>query len=436
MGTSLFHTLSGTVVVETPIDRVAPGKRAALVQIIGATICEADRRYVTGSKRIDGQPDSVTLGHEAVGRVVDVGEDAKVANGDIVVVMPHQVPDAEQHTEAFRRGEIFRLHTHHAGMHVNGTLASHVEWPSEWLRVITPGTQQKAADATTPLGVHWSLAVAETEHLACVMTAFDLFQKAESRWKGRNLSRLQNGRGQVLISGSGWMGYLWFLHLTKHLPNAQVWLEDPSRDRLRLFRQLALETSGREVHVVNPFDLDLRGKFDLGVMTTAARPAAHELLSYLRPGGHLSLFSGIHDGATNLLLDPGKLADMERIHRDGLDVKVFRTAAQSPDDMVIASGSSGYSVACFDRAVTQIGSDYARGIAAGISGIVGGIKNDRLASVRSWAPALTRAGRRPVLEQLFEPEWPGRAEHLKVGVHPTLTTELEDFYRETFRQGA
>ena len=429
MGIQLIRTLGGTFTARTPIDRVRLAKRSALVEIIGATICEADRRYVAGSKKVEGQPDSVTLGHEAVGRVVDVGEDASVAIGDTVAVMPHQVPDAEQQREAFRLGEIYRLHTHHAGMNVDGTLATHVEWPSEWLRAISPGTQQRAAEAATPLGVHWSLAVAETEHLACVMTAFDLMVNAEDRWKGRNLSRLRSGRGRVLISGAGWMGYLWFQHLTRMLPKAEVWLEDLARDRLRLFRQLALETTGREVQVVDPFDPALRGQFDLGVMTTAARPAAHELLSYLRPGGHLSLFSGIHDGATNLLFDPGKLSDLERIHRDGLDVKVFRTAAQSPDDMVIASGSSGYSVACFDRAVAQIG-EYAGGIAAGISGVVGGMMNDRLDSVRSWAPALTREGGRPVLEQLFQPEWPGRQAHLKVGLHPNMTTELRDFYRQ------
>jgi threonine dehydrogenase-like Zn-dependent dehydrogenase len=433
MGIQLIRTNAGTFSARTPIDRIRVAKRSALVEVIGATICEADRRYVAGSKRIEGQPSSVVLGHEAVGRVVQTGDDASVVVGDLVVVMPHQVSATERQTEAFAKGEIYRLRTEHAGMHCDGTLATHVEWPSEWLRKVDETTRQQAAEATTPLGVHWSLAVAETEHLACVMTAYDLFAKAEGP-RGKNLKRLINGRGRVLISGAGWMGYLWVQHLAKVMPLAEVWIEDVSRDRLRLFQRLSLESIGREVRVVNPFDPSLRGSFDLAVMATAARPAAHEMLTYLKPSGHASFFSGIHEGATKLLLDPGKLSDLERIHRDGLVTRIFRTAQQSPDDMVIASGSSGYSVACFERAVAMIG-EYAGGIASGISGVVGGMMTDRMRAVRDWAPPLTREGGRPVIEQLFEPEWPGRGAHLKVGVHPTLTSELQDFYRETFRQG-
>jgi threonine dehydrogenase-like Zn-dependent dehydrogenase len=433
MAIQLIRTAAGTFSARTPIDRIKVAKRAALIEVIGATICEADRRYVAGSKRIEGQPSSVVLGHEAVGRVIETGDDASVNVGDTVVVMPHQVPTAERATEAFAKGHIYRLHTQHAGMHCDGTLATHVEWPSEWLRKVGDATREQASSATSPQGVHWSLAVAETEHLACVMTAYDLFLQGEGA-KGRNLKRLMSGRGRVLISGGGWMGYLWVLHLSKALPDAEIWVEDLSRDRLRLLQMLSRASTGREVRIVNPFDPSLRGSFDLGVMATAARPAAHEMLSYLKPGGHASFFSGIHDGARNLLLDPGKLSDLERIHRDGLVTRIFRTTAQSLDDMVIASGSSGYSVAFFEQAVERIG-DYAGGIAAGISGVVGGMMTERLYAVRPWAPPLTREGGRPVLEQLFEADWPGRSAHLKVGVHPTLTQELRDFYRDREAQG-
>jgi threonine dehydrogenase-like Zn-dependent dehydrogenase len=432
MAQVLLFTSGGIVTATTPLDRVRPRLGHALVELLGSTICEADRRSVTGSKQVDDRPASTVLGHEGNGRVIDVGEDATVELGDLVAVMPHQVPEDQQRTEAFRRGEIYKLHTQHAGMHCDGTLATHIEWPTDGLRKVGGDARAKAEEAARRHGVHWSLAVAETEHLACVFTSFDLACEAEMIWNGQNLSELRSGQGRAVIVGAGWMGWLWYLHLTKLLPHAEVWIREPDEGRQRLFVQLAREVTGRMPQIASPLDPSVHGSFSLGVMATAARPAATEMFSLLRPGGHLALFSGIHEGATRLLFDPARLCDLERIHRDGIHTPVYRTPEHSPDDMVIASGSSGYSVACFERAVEQIG-DYVTGIAAGISGVVLGMEGDRLNSVRPWAANLQREDGRPVLEQLFQADWPGRTSHLKIGVHPNPTDELREFYGKEVR---
>jgi threonine dehydrogenase-like Zn-dependent dehydrogenase len=439
MERSVALVRSGSVLALTysNLERVRVAAGNVVVEVESATICEADRRVVSGSKRIEGMPHCTTLGHEAVGRVVAVGKDVKgIKKGDFVAIMPHQVPEAERAKEAFRRGEIFKLHTQHAGMHVCGTIANHVEWPAEWVRVLPRKTIAKAKLAAQTHGLHWSLPLAEIEHLACVMTSVEYFEHGDQIWaESRNVRAMQSGAGNMLLVGAGWMSHLYHLHWKRRFPLAKVAIKDVDESRLRMFQDLSEATMGVRPEVVHGLDKSAESKFDVVVMATAARPAALDLFRFVKSGGHVILFSGIHNGATDLVFDPTKLSDLERIHRDGICAPVFRTPLADHRDMVVASGTSGYQVSNFDRATREI-ADYAPGIGAGITGVVLGMESAQLLSVKSGASPLLDAHGMPVLPTLFAPRWPGQEGHLKVGIHPLATPELALHYtRMASRKG-
>ena len=99
----------GIVTATTPLERIRPKPGHALIELNAATICEADRRAVSGSKQVSDRPASTVLGHEGVGRVLKVGRGGLLAPGQLVAVMPHQVPLDQQQTAAFRRGEVILI---------------------------------------------------------------------------------------------------------------------------------------------------------------------------------------------------------------------------------------------------------------------------------------------------------------------------------------
>jgi hypothetical protein len=256
------------------------------------------------------------------------------------------------------------------------------------------------------------------------MTSLDQFVHAEKTWsQSRNLQRLQSGKGRVLLVGAGWMGWLYYLHLTVLFPKALIAIKDPDEARVNMFLELARSVLGQSPEVVYGSERSGAHAFDVGIMATAARAAALDMFRFLKPNGHVVFFSGIHNGAVDLVFDPAKLSDLERVHRDGISVPVFRTPIADERDMVTASGTSGYTVRAFERATRKIG-DYAMGIAAGITGVVLGMDSSELVSVRPGAMALSNQDGTPILKTLFEPVWPGRQSHLKVGIHPNPSAEI------------
>jgi threonine dehydrogenase-like Zn-dependent dehydrogenase len=422
-----WNTLS---LVHSNLERVRPADGNVLVEIVAATICEADRRFVSGSKRVDGNSRCTTLGHEAVGKVIAKGSNVGVKVGQMVAIMPHQVGDEERTKHAFQRGEIFRLHTCHAGMGADGTLANHIEWPAEWVRPLSADVVARAKKAARTHGLHWTAPLAEIEHLACVMTSVDHFVKADQEWgDARNIAALESGEGKALLVGSGWMGYLNVLHWTERFPNMSWSIKDPDEGRLRSFRELCEKAIGRTPSVVHGLDDSAASKFDVVIMTTAARPAASEMFRFLKPGGHVVLFSGIHNGSVDLIFDPAKLSDLERVHRDGLATLLFRSAEAEKEDMVVASGTSGYTVSAFERAVQQM-PDYAVDVAAGITGVVLGMESNELLALGPGVRSVRDPDGAPVLRTLFQPEWPGRQEHMKIALHPSPTLEMIQVYSD------
>lgn len=102
-------------------------------------------------------------------------------------------------------------------------------------------------------------------------------------------------------------------------------------------------------------------------------------------------------------------------------------------DMVVASGTSGYTVRVFEAATRNIG-DYAAGIGAGITGVVLGMESKELIAVRRGATPLVSSDGQPILKTLFEATWPGRQNHLKIGIHPNPAGEIRSSY-EGFAAG-
>jgi hypothetical protein len=356
--------------------------------------------------------------------------------GQMVVIMPHQVPETERKKIAFSKGEIFKLHTHHCGMHCDGTIANHIEWPAEWVRPIPKTAMRNAMKASLVHGLHWTLPLAEIEHLACVMTSLTQFEVADRVWAGNaNVNRLKSGKARVLMIGAGWMGFLYMMHLHAKYPKATVAIKDPDEQRLRMFGDLSESVLGHRPEIAYSLDPSAERSFDVVIMATAARAAAMDLFRYLKPGGHVVLFSGIHNGAIELVFDPAKLSDLERVHRDGIHAMVYRTPEADRHDMVVASGTSGYTVRAFEAATRGIG-EYAAGIGTGITGVVLGMESKEMIAVRRSATPLVSADGQPILKTLFEPNWPGRQNHLKIGIHPNPTSEIRSSYEEFIGQGA
>lgn len=418
-------TASGVHVVYAPVAQPRPGE--VVLEVLSTTICEADRRALAGSKAVQG-PSACTVGHEAVGRVVARGCGTTLPVGQLVAVMPHVIAEAQRTHPAFADGDIYRLpETMHAGMHTHGTFAHFVRWPEEWVRPFRPSVLRQVSAVAARRHVHYTAPLAETEHLACVLTAYDHACDAERRHGAFVRRGLTQPGPRILIAGAGWMGWLWLAFLSRARPDAEIWIREPDESRLGAFLAAATDAWGRAPRVQQPF---APVSVDVAVMTTSARRAPHELLSQLRPGGHLILFSGIDGGAVDRVTDAAGLVDLERVHRRGLDVPVYRTPAADPRDRVLASGSSGYAVAAFARAASLMGR-YADAICAGLSGVVFGLESVELVPLHDRAPRVLEPQGRPVLPHLLTADWRGRARHLKVVVHPHPTAEIRAAYTRT-----
>lgn len=75
---------SGKVSVETRPDPVLPGPDGAVVKVEAASICGSDLHFLEGHYPI---ADPVSVGHEAVGTIVEIGPEVTgFAVGDQVLV--------------------------------------------------------------------------------------------------------------------------------------------------------------------------------------------------------------------------------------------------------------------------------------------------------------------------------------------------------------
>ena len=277
--------------------------------------------------------------------------------------------------------------------------------------------------------------------VACVILGWQSIVEAETNERGDNniASKLVTEGGNVLIAGAGWMGYLWLAYLSKHLPNAKFHVTEPNLDRWQTFKRSARMWGCRPQLLSQSVDDDpIRGKMDLAIYANASRGSVRDLLKWVRPNGHISLFSGINGGQDEPVFDGPGFVNLERVHRKG-GWKWVHLTNNPTGAKALASGSSGYSMETFRRAVLDVGMYYYQ-MACGVSGVVLGFASDHVMVQSNRAatdipisiPYSSRRGSNwPVLVDIFEQlDWHGRASHLKIICHPWDTVaEFSSAYR-------
>jgi fructokinase len=235
--------------------------RAALVRIRATGICGTDRAILLGEfPAVPG----VVLGHESVGEVVAVGEDAgRVRPGDRVVINP-----------TYYCGECSDCRTERArycpykdgrelGIDCPGTMTEFAMVDERFLHPLPPGMPYRRAVLIEPL--------------ACVLANLE---QAAPGWDDA-----------VLVAGGGPIGMLAALVLAArgHRP----WLAE--RDPVRV--RLAAELLPPEVRVVHTATLDT-GRPDVVVDTTGVLLA--EAVRVVAPGGTVVVM-GEREAATATL---------------------------------------------------------------------------------------------------------------------------------------
>ncbi|TWU21387.1 zinc-binding dehydrogenase [Bythopirellula polymerisocia] len=252
-----------------------------LIRVEATSICGTDTKIMRhGHRKLhDGQ--TITLGHEFVGRIEKLG--ARVS-GFLEEMFVGVAPNIGCGTcDMCSRRLMNMCQTYSAfGVDRDGSHATHVRIPSA---AIAQGNVIEIADSVTPLDA--TLA----EPLSCVVNAAQATRVKES--------------DQILIYGAGPMGLL-HLMLANVLGASEVIMVDPNATRLELATKVGAST------VLNPNLVsvpDWVSEFTQGrgldVVMTAAPVAAlqQEGLSLLAPFGRLCLFAGLPRGAEGVRLD-------------------------------------------------------------------------------------------------------------------------------------
>lgn len=419
---AIHSTQTGGVMLgvgPSPSSPLAKGE--VLVRLLSANICQADVRYAAGAKAVLDRPDSVIMGHDAMGTVV-ASQHAQFAAGDHVVFMPHLIPDTEVGTAAFREGNITRMRrTDHAGMGADGFFAQYAVWPGDYLIRVAESVVEKVATVAAETEHHWSQVVAETEHVACAEAAIDKMEEVErSLNSSANLKRLRKG-GKVLIVGAGYMGFVTYGCLKMRYPSIQCDIREPNEHRAILFQRLAAQVCYDSVNVVAPrSDADARGRYDLVIMATSNRAAVGDVfLAVKKARGHVMLFSGIDNAAVDPVVDPlSGTVNLERVHRIGGSAVC---EVQGEDEAVVVSGTSGYTNAWFCKVVETM-PRYAKLVATSITGTIVGLSSDTvLPHSHTGCPKLVRKG--SVAEALLKGDVAEAVLHMKISILPNATMQ-------------
>lgn len=403
-------------------------------KVLAAGVCQADIRFVRGGKKVHGADYICVLGHDAVAKIESVSKSARKAGfrpGQVVAIKPHIVPDSQKGRKAWKNGEIFRLDTRHLGMNAFGlgVFAHHVTLPMDNFTIVPPAVLHAIKPMAKGLGLHWSAPLAELEHLACVQQGFQSIMEAEEAERGENslVEKLTFDGGNVLIAGAGWLAYLWLIYLSQQFPTARFCLTEPNLARWRAFKRAANMWEAAPELLSHAVDENpRRGTFDLVISANASPQSAADLLKWVRPGGHISLFSGIDGAEDNPVFDGTGFVDLERVHRKG-GWTWLHLSDNPVGPKALASGSSGYSNETFDAAVAQVPRFY-RQMGCGITGLVLGLTANQILVHPNHAgmdgygstPYASPKGLEwPALVDIFaDSNLPGRSSHLKIVAHP------------------
>lgn len=276
----------GVQVVRVPVPALRAGE--VLVEIDLATVCGSDRHTVSG--RRPGPAPSV-LGHEAVGRVVEVGpggaaaaDGSQVAAGDRVVWgIAVSCGDCDRcrsgRTAKCRRVRKVGHEPFHSSWPLSGTYARHIALPRG--AVIVPAPTELADEVAAPA--------------ACATATVMAALEAAGPVAGR----------RTLVSGCGMLG----LAATAALRDAgaaTIAVTDPSGDRRRVALAMGADTAHGTDERLPPVDV--------AIEVSGAASAVTGAFATLALGGVLVLAGSVSPGP-QVLLDP------ERVVRQWLTVR-------------------------------------------------------------------------------------------------------------------
>lgn len=262
------------------LPNLGPGEAVAAIDL--ATVCGSDIHTVSGRR---SGPSPSILGHEAVGRIQDVGPGGlrdlagkELVPGDRVI---WSVTVACGHCDRCTAGLSAKcrslLKTGHEPLDgpwgISGGYASHIHLPRGITLVSVPEGISDAAAAPAACATATVMAVLEAA------------------------GDLRNQR--VLVSGAGMLGIV-ACAVASHRGAASVAVRDLNPERLELAREFgATET-------LRVGEGPAAGPFDVAVELSGAQPAVRSALDSLDTGGRLVLAGSVSPGPS-VELDPERL---------------------------------------------------------------------------------------------------------------------------------
>ncbi|MGW7256125.1 alcohol dehydrogenase catalytic domain-containing protein [Streptomyces sp. NPDC054834] len=366
-----------------------PGLWECWVEPVACTLCGSDLNTVAGQKDI-GHRVNVRLGHELVGRVIEVGPGTHgLERGDLVVLRPHQwvsghdtwCPNASDPLTFRCQG---RGCTTHAGFRWDGSFCTVGLFPVGQLVKIPPASVPKGI-----LGLPPAALFSMVEPLACVRSASLLRQQVLTA------AGVREAGGSVassLILGVGPIGALAGAVLLDE-GCAEVVMKDDLAQRVDIAVWVLDTPRARRF---GPGDRSRR--FPLVIVTANSVAAILEAEHHVEPGGVIYLLSGLNPEG-RLVQDRSGLYYYEDVHRRGQYLsavgEVHRTIA----------GHSGYAEQLFDDSI-RWAADHSVTLDRMITHVIPSIDSPEAISrfpevVRSWAtpdnsPAVLTALRRAV----------------------------------------
>jgi threonine 3-dehydrogenase len=244
------------------VPRPTPGDSDVLIRVLRTGICGTDLHiYAWDEWARQHVPVPLTIGHEFVGEVVEIGADVSgLAVGDLVSGEGHVVCGTCRNCRAGRRH--LCAHPDSVGLTRSGAFAEHVVLPAGNVWQHTPGIDLDVATVFDPFGnaVHTAL-------------AFPVLGE------------------DVLITGAGPIG-LMAAAVVRHAGARHVVITDVNDYRLDLAAKMGV------THVVNSTvssiadaqrELGMREGFDVGLEMSGSGAALHEMVENMTHGGRIAL---------------------------------------------------------------------------------------------------------------------------------------------------
>src|SRR5450631_1463338 len=210
--------------------------------MLACGICGTDIRVVTGNKVSIGDPKHyITLGHEGVGRIVDIHEQGTgLYPGDCVVVLPHRHLPGVCHfaVSGISPTCIGNEHTLHMGWDLDGCFADFLCVPTTNIVHVEPEALRLAHRRAPGLG---EAVFAWVEPMLCVLSAYELIETQSQVLLQHDLKP-----GRALVIGCGPIGILHSLILLERgfevclmdtLPKRAELAQWCLHDRVQLFNE-------------------------------------------------------------------------------------------------------------------------------------------------------------------------------------------------------